>query len=158
LHLHLEVFAVDRLRTAMVRLFELYAESLPEGHERTRIKRMASGMSVFQGALDAERVAACATPAFVMIDHRPLGLWTANSRDEWLEHFRVQNALAADWTLRDIDILALTADGILTRETFWGTERSAGGAFENVMLMVTLYGADGLLERAELFEPDQEIE
>ncbi len=54
---HFEIFAAERLRAAIVRLYERYAESLPEGPARTRASGIARSLAVAGGPLDADRIA-----------------------------------------------------------------------------------------------------
>ena len=61
-------------------------------------------------------------------------------------------------TFRDDDVLALEPAAILLRETFFGTNRLSGGYFENVILGLYVFAADGRCARSEIFEPDHEAE
>jgi ketosteroid isomerase-like protein len=126
---HCENFALDKLRSAITRLYECYAESLPEGPARTRAARIARTTAT-DGVL--------------------------RNREEWVRHAREQAELAAGFTLRDDDVLALGPDGFVVRQTCFGTSRASGGPFEHVILMITIFDGEGLVERNELFEPDQE--
>src|SRR6185436_15773424 len=95
-------------------------------------------------------------PSFECIDHRTLGIWSAHGVEEWRTQFRRQTELVLDFALHDDDVLALAPAALVVRETFFGTVRTSGGAFENVVLCVIAFGADGLITRTEVFEPGQE--
>jgi hypothetical protein len=70
----------------------------------------------------------------------------------------LQLDLAPDFAGRYEDVLALDADAILFRATFFGTSLESGGAFENRFCVLFAYGADGRVEVAEVFEADDEAE
>ncbi|HEY2388778.1 MAG TPA: nuclear transport factor 2 family protein [Candidatus Binatia bacterium] len=153
-----EVFAADHLCQAIARLYERYAESLADGPERTRASGTARAHSVWDGPLDTEHVVGVIAPSYVCVDHRSLGTWSSQGYDQWLRHWRRQAELAAGFSRRDDDILAFAPAASVTRHTYYGTSRASGGYFENVMLAVNVFGADGLYTRCELFEPDQKAE
>jgi ketosteroid isomerase-like protein len=106
----------------------------------------------------AEAFVSSQAPSYVCVDHRSLGTWSSAGREETLQHWRGQAELAAGFTRRDDDILALTLDANLTRSTWYGTNRATGGPFENVTLLLSVFGDDGLNTRCEVFEPDCEAE
>ncbi len=153
-----EVFASDHLCQAIARLYARYAESLPDGPERTRAAGIASSHSVWEGPLDTDRVVGTVAPTYVCVDHRSLGTWSSEGRDEWLHHWRGQAKLAAGFSRRDDDILAFAPDATVTRHTYFATNRASGGPFENVFLAVNVFDVDGRYARVELYEPDQEAE
>jgi hypothetical protein len=151
-----EVFGSDRLCRATVRLYERWAETLPDGPERTRAAGIARSYAACDGPLDADRVGNVASPSYVCVDHRSLGTWSGKGLDEWRRHWRGQAELAAGFSRRDDDILAFAPAVNVTRHTYVGTNRELGGPFENVILTVNMFDAEGLYERVEVFEPDQE--
>ncbi len=155
---HVETFAAERLRAAIGRLYERYAESLPDGPSRTRASGTARALAAFDGVSAADRIASGLAPSFVCVDHRTLSTWSAQGREEWLRHWREQAELAAEFALRDDDVLALDPGTSAFRQTFAGISRASGGAFENVVIIVNAHDADGLITRTEVFEPDQEAE
>ena len=156
--LHCEIFAADRLRSAIVRLYERYAESLPEGTARTRACKTVPSLAAFDGPIDPDRLALVYAPSFECIDHRILGTWSAHGPDEWRRHWQGQADPAAGVMLRDDDVLALGPAAIALRQTFLGTGLASGGAFENAIISVVTLGADGLVTRTEVFEPEREAE
>jgi class 3 adenylate cyclase/tetratricopeptide (TPR) repeat protein len=155
---HCEIFAADRLRSAIVRLYERYAESLPEGAARTRARKTVPSLAAFDGPIDPDRLALVYAPSFECIDHRILGTWSAHGPDEWRRHWQGQADLAAGVMLRDDDVLALGPAAIALRQTFFGTGLASGGAFENAIISVVTLGAEGLVTRTEVFEPEREAE
>jgi hypothetical protein len=152
-----EIFAADRLRSA-ISGSERWAESLPQGPARTRASGTARSLAGFDGLLDADRIASVHAPSFECVDHRTLGTWSAKGPDEWHAHWRGQADLATDWKVRDDDVLALEPAAIVLRSTFFGTALASGGDFENVLISVSTFGADGRITRTDVFEPDQEAE
>jgi len=155
---HCEIFAADRLRHAIRRFKELYAESLPEGPARRRASVIARVDAGSEELIDEDRAIQTLAPSFECVDHRTLGTWSAKDREGWRTHLQYQAELAAGFSVLDDDVLALELDVSVVRQTYFGTSLASGGSFENVVLMVTTFDADGLVARIELFEPDQEAE
>src|SRR6266436_1841704 len=85
---HVEIFATERLRAALARLYERYAESLPEGSARSRASGVARTLATFDGPLDADRITRRCTSSVECVDHRTLGTWSSRGKDEWLTHWR----------------------------------------------------------------------
>src|SRR6185503_16928130 len=56
------------------------------------------------------------------------------------------------------DILDLRTDALLVRWTNFGTARAGGGAFERRLLILWVFGGDGLVVRVEEFDVDREAE
>ena len=154
---HSEVFAADHLGEAIARLYERYAELLPEGPERIRAAATARSVAVWNGSIDPDRVAATMAPPIECVDHRSLHLWSARGADEFLGQWRGQLDLATG-SVRHDDVLALEPDALLVRQTYFGNERTTGGFFDHPLLVLFAFGADGLLTRAELWEPACETE
>jgi class 3 adenylate cyclase len=156
---YVEIFAPDRLRAAIARLYECYAQRLPEGPERNRASEIAKTVAAGAQSLDhpdqgGKRVAASA----VSVDHRTLSAWSARGREEIAAQWRAQQNLADDLTVRDDEILALGPTAIAVRNTWRGVLRAGGGVFENVVICVIGYDADGLVERMDIFDSDREAE
>ncbi len=152
-----EVFAAERLGDAIVRLYERYAELLPEGPERIRAAATARSVAVWNGSIDPDRVAATTAPLIECVDHRILQLWSARGADEFLGQWRGQLDLATG-SVRHDDVLAVEPDTLLVRQTYFGNERTTGGFFDHPLLVLFAFGADGRLMRAELWEPGREAE
>jgi len=154
----IEIFAADRLHHAIVRLYERYAELLPDSSARERAAATARSVAVWSGPIDVDRLAAAMAPSVENADHRIFGTWSARGAEEYLRHWRLQDELAAGWALRDDALLALEANAFLVRRAYFGTVRSTGGAFENLLLALFVFGPDGLVTRTEVWEPDREAE
>ncbi len=153
----IEIFATEKLGAAVARLYERFSELLPDGPQRERAAATARSLAGWNGPDDPDRLAATVTPSMEMVDHRNLG--TRSTRGaEFLDHARLQTEIAIDFTGRTDGVLALAPDALLVRCTYFGIARDSGGAFENVLLQLFAFGADGLIARGELWEPDHEAE
>jgi tetratricopeptide (TPR) repeat protein len=153
-----EVFAADKLGAAVARLYERHAELLPEKHDRERAAATARSVAGWIGPIDPDRLATTMTPSMEMVDHRNLGTWSTRGAAEFLDHNRLQAELAMGFTGRTDGVLALAPGALLVRCTYFGIARDSGGAFENVLLQLFAFGADGLIARSELWEPDLDAE
>src|SRR5262249_46181296 len=142
-----EILAVDHLGNAVARLYERYAEMLPDGPARTRAAAIARSAALAL-QLDAEALA----PGIEVVDHRILGTWSARGAEEVLRHTRALLDLA-DVALRDDDILALRPDAFLVSRIFCGSDRASGGTYEGGLLALCAFGTDGLLTRIQAVEP-----
>jgi len=152
-----DLFPVEKLGDALVRMYERHAELLPEGPESERAAATARAVAVWNGALDLERVAAVTGPLVELVDHRSLHLWSAHGADEYLEQWRGHFALT-DTSVRTDGVLALERHALLVRRTYFGTAREGGGEFVTPVLELWVYGADGRSARIEIWEPDAEAE
>ena len=131
-----EVFAADRLGDAIARLYERYAELLPEGPERERAAATARSMGTMLTTApdDLERVAAVIAPDFESVDHRHLSTWSMRGGAAFVEHLRALLEVAADVVIGTSDVLALEPSALLIRRMHSGTERLGGGAYERPFL------------------------
>jgi class 3 adenylate cyclase/tetratricopeptide (TPR) repeat protein len=153
------VFAPDRLGDAVGRLYERYAELLPEGPGRERAAlraRATMAMRLLPGQL--EPFAAVLSADVEAVDHRVLGTWAARGPETILAHWRSLQEVADNVVMRMDDVLALQPDASLVRMTYAGTVRSSGGLFERTLLALSAVGTDGLVARLEMFDPGQEAE
>ncbi len=150
-----ELFAADRLGDAVVRLYERYAELLPDGPARARAAATARSVAAMTGPVDLVRLAAAFAPAIECVDHRLLGTWSARGAEPFLHHYRSVLELAEDVAIRDDDVLGLRYDALLVRPTHCGTARAGGGAYEREFLALHRFGADGLVTRIEYFDADR---
>jgi class 3 adenylate cyclase/ketosteroid isomerase-like protein len=154
-----EVFAADRLGDAVARLYERYAELLPEGPARTRAAGAARVVAAFhRHASDPDPLAAVFAPAIVAVDHRTVGFGELHGRDAVVTAMRALHYLADDVIMRLDDVLALSDRASVIRATQRGRVRASGGAFERRFCSLRVHDADGLLARWEIFEPEQEDE
>jgi class 3 adenylate cyclase len=153
-----ELFAADRLGDAIVRLYERYAEGLPEGPAHELAAATAHSIAVSLGPFDPEHYATAYAPAIEKVDHRPLATHSARGADAVTEHLRVWLELADELVAVTDDILGLTPRALLVRRTFSGTDRRGGGAFERPFLMLLLIDAAGWVARSDHFDVDREAE
>jgi hypothetical protein len=164
-----ELFGADRLGDAIVRLYERYAELLPDtpspgrsgaqaATERARAAATARSVAAMAGPLDAERWAVACAPDIEVVDHRTLGTWSARGREALMEHCRSMREVAGGAVTRDDDVLALRSDALLLRKTHLGADRVGGGAYERPLLTLRIYGSDGLTARIEYFDEDRDAE
>jgi class 3 adenylate cyclase/ketosteroid isomerase-like protein len=153
-----EIFAGDRLGAALACLYELRAVQLPEGAERARAANAARGVAALLGRLDLERCAAVIAADVEAVDHRRVGFGSGKGAAALLR------ALASGLEVSDAldgrldDVIAATPDGVLARWTSSGRERDGGGRFEWPFLRLCVFGADGLLARYEIFDPEREAD
>jgi hypothetical protein len=155
----IEIFAPDRLRSALARLYERWGESLPEGAARTRAVTIARTVASWSLPFDSEAFLGSPIAAtFRSVDHRILGTWTAPGPEQWKAHLRTQASLTDGFAMRDDDVLALEPDGLVARQTFFGIDRGSGETFENVVITSCVFGDDGLFVRGDTFEPDRAAE
>ncbi|MCI0347448.1 MAG: hypothetical protein L0221_18725 [Chloroflexi bacterium] len=153
-----EIFAADRLGDAVARLYERYADLLPDGPERVRATATARSVAALLGPVDVERFAPALGPAVEVVDHRHVGLPPSRGREAYLRSTRSLLEVAADVASRLDDVICLRSDAILVRATNFGTERIGGGAFERPLLVLAIFDADGLLTRFEFFDVDRDGE
>src|SRR5439155_18245840 len=153
-----EVFAADRLGDAVVRLYERYAEMLPDGPARARAAATARSVATILGSFDPDRLATAYAPGIESVDHRTLGTWSAQGAEALLQHHRSVLELADDVVMREDNILDLRSDALLMRRTHLGTARAGGGAYERPFLWLGVFGSDGLLTRNEIFDADRDAE
>ncbi len=154
----IEVFAPDHLRDAVVRLYERYAERLPEGAERDRAAQVARSVAHSVGPWDLERAGATLAPVVESVDYRTLGTWSAQGKQAWLEQMRALAAVAEGIVLRDDDVLGLRSGALLVQRVHLGTDRASGGVYERPYLMLQAFDAGGLAVRFEWFDADREAE
>ncbi len=151
-----ELFSAHRLGDAVVRLYERYAELLPAGAARERASATARHVATAHGPMDLDHLEATYSPEIEHVDHRrAIGLGTTRGRDAFRQALQALVEAAPDASNRTDEVLAARPDALLRRVTNSGTDRATGGAFERVFLMLTSYGVDGRVTRAEQFDPDR---
>ncbi|MBI1817964.1 MAG: DUF4440 domain-containing protein [Deltaproteobacteria bacterium] len=152
-----EMFAADRLGDAVARLYERYAQLLPDGPERVRAMAMARWAPALAGPWgDLDRLAIA--PAIEVVDHRTLGTFSAHGQEAARQGIRSWLDLAVVVAMSLDDVLSLHSGALLGRVTFLGTDRDGGGTFERRMLQIVVYGTDGLMTRWEMFDADRDAE
>jgi len=153
-----EIFASDQLADSIARLYERYAESLPDGPERARAAATARVVSVLMAAPALDPYGTAFAEDVAWVDHRTLGFGSLRGRDALLRAFRSLFATSADLAVRVEDVLALGSGALLVRWTISGTDRAEGGAFERQFLLAWAFGGDGLVIRSEQFDAGREAE
>ncbi len=151
-----ELFAANQLGDGVARLYERYAELLPDGPERERAAAIAR--SVALTLFDPDIAVTAFAPGVEAVDHRMLSTHSAQGAAAVLQHLRAWRDLATDLTTQIDDILALQPDAHLMRRTFSGTDRGSGGAFERRFLLLTVFARDGRIARFEWFDVDREAD
>src|SRR5262249_29920574 len=141
-----QVFASRHLGDAVVRLYERYAELLPEGPARARAAAIARSAALTLQPFDLDRLPAALAPDIEVLHHQTLGTWSAHGAEEWLRHWRSLFDLA-NVTVRDDDVLALQPDALLVSRIFRGTDHTSGGAWEAGVLALLVFGVNGLIAR-----------
>src|SRR5262249_29470019 len=77
-----ELFGEHKLGAAVVRLYERYAEILPDGPGRTRATVTArAAAKLLRGRFDPDRVATALASDIEYVDHRILGTWSARGAE-----------------------------------------------------------------------------
>src|SRR5262249_29149385 len=140
----IERFAPTHLGDAVVRLYERYAELLPDGPARARAAATARSVAPRVTPFDLEGFGATLAPAVVQVDHRRLGTWSASGREAVVNHWGAVRELTDDVAMRDDDILALEPDALLVRRTHSGVAHASGGVYESPFLLLRVFGPDGL--------------
>ncbi len=157
---NIEIFGDDKLADARVRLYQRYAERMPEGAERTRALAVAHSLTTLRSSegADPDRLAPVLAPDFEGIDHRHLSNWSLRGAPAYIEHLRALRQVADDIVFRETDILALEPRAMLVATLHTGTARAGGGAYERAFLTIFVTDADGRLASAEWFDADREAE
>src|SRR5262249_16554280 len=148
----------DRLGDAVVRLYERYADLLPDGPARARAAATARSVAALPGPMSLDRLSAIFGPDVEFVDHRPVGLPSSRGREAYLRLLQSFLDLADDPANRVDDVLGLRPDACLLRVTNFGTDRTSGGAFERPGHLLSLFDADGLVTHWEFFDPDHAAE
>ena len=151
-----EFFAVDRLADAAVRLYERYAALLGDDGARERAATTARSLAAVLGPFELDRYAAGIAPDVIFMDHRVVGFPSGRGSSELLRSVGSLLEAADDVATRVDDVLAVRADALVLRWATFGTARLGHGPFEWQFLRLLVFGADGLLERAEQFDVDRD--
>src|SRR5262249_42810753 len=104
-HVAVVMFDPDDLDAAYAELDERYAagEAAPYAAAWQTYLRLWRALA----AQDWEQLVATFAPDFVIEDHRPVGLFTSFSRDEWVASARALFDLRPDTTVRLAHVLAI---------------------------------------------------
>ncbi len=149
---HAEVFAADHLEHAIVRLYELHAEGVPEGPVRARAEAVARTVRSRLGETWGDW--STLAPDIVSHDHRRSGVGELRGPAALIESFAAMDELATELVWRIEDIVYLDENLLALRGTNFGTDKRSGGAFERSVCLVWALREDGLLHRWETFEPE----
>jgi hypothetical protein len=101
-------------------------------------------------ARDWEQLASVFAPDLLIEDHRPLGVFTVRSRDEYVASVRSLLELRPEARLRVDHVLALDDRRSLTVVHWEGVE-----TFEIPAAVVTEYGLDGVRRREDVYSLEQ---
>ncbi|MGH7819923.1 MAG: hypothetical protein ACREQ9_09130, partial [Candidatus Binatia bacterium] len=155
----IEVFASHRLGDAVARLYERYAEILPEGPERERAAATARVVAELplRSSFDLDRFPEVIAPAIEFADHRTVGLGAARGAEAYLKWPRSLRDATERFAFGTDDVLALRADALLARLTNSGRDRTSGGDYERHLLVIWVFGPNGLL-RHEQYDGDRDID
>src|SRR5206468_11633692 len=110
------------------------------------------------GSSDIDRWATAFAPAIEFADPRTVGLGSVHGAEASLRAMRALAELTDDWAARIDDVLGLRSDALLVRRTDSGTLRTGGGAYERQLLVLWVFGTDGLLTRWEQFDAERDVE
>src|SRR5262249_24315769 len=148
-----EVFGEHMLGDAVARLYERYAELLPDGSARARAAVTArAAAKLLRGRFDPGRVATAFASDIEYVDHRLLGTWSGHGAEAVLQHNRALRELSDDLAISVDEILSLEPDAFLIRRTHGGTARDGGGIYERPFISLAVFGPDGLAARLEYFD------
>ncbi len=87
-----------------------------------------------------------------------LGLGPSRGAEAFLRGVRSLLEVTGDVGWATDDVLVVRSDAVLLRQTNFGTVRAGGGAYERPYLLLSIFGADGLLTRLEQFDVGHEAE
>jgi hypothetical protein len=153
-----ENFAADRMGAAVARLYERYADLLPDGPARARAAVTARSVAAMLGPFDSDRYAAALAADVDFVDHRSLGFGSWRGPEVIVRGLRQLSEMADDLVWVVDDILVLQPDALLVQRTNSGTDRASGGAFERQFINLWVFGADGVVTRNEMFDTERHAE
>src|SRR5439155_526612 len=104
------------------------------------------------------RWATAFAPSIEFVDPRTVGLGSVHGAEASLRAMRALAELTDDWAARIDDVLGLRSDALLVRRTDSGTLRTGGGAYERQLLVLWVFGIDGLLTRWEQLDAERDAE
>jgi ketosteroid isomerase-like protein len=149
-----EAFAPDHLGDAVLRLYERYPETLPDGPARTRAAVIARFLAWLGRDFELDRAAQAVAPSVEYVDHRRIiGVGSLHGAEAFLQMMRTERELSASALHRMDDVLALRSDALLGRFTTFGTDRG-GGPHERSYLTLFAFGSAGRVTRLEEFDDD----
>src|SRR5262249_26626271 len=153
-----EFFHAHRLGDAITRLYAWHADLLPDGPARARAAATARSVEALLDPFNIDRIAGALHPEIEFLDHRPLGFEPTRGAEQLLPRLRTLETVATDVAVGIDDVLSLRSNGLLVRWTQRGTAREGGGTFETTLLVLWVFGPDGLATHQETFPSDNEAE
>jgi hypothetical protein len=143
-------FAPEDLDAAYAELDERYAagEAAPYARTLGAVERFGRAVA----ARDWEQLRSAFAPDLVVADHRPPGLLSSLSLDDWVASFRALTELRPDATLRTEHVLALDDRRFLAVRRWVGVESE--GAFEIPIVIAGECGGDEI-RRVHLYDLDR---
>ncbi len=154
----MDLYAADKLRDAVVRLYQAYAEGIPDGPQRERAMRTARALQVFSFPFAPEEIDVAFDPDIQMIDHRILGTWRARGVDAVVEQIRSLDDVAVGMEIRTEELLAVEPEAMLSQLNHAGIERVGGGTYERQYLAIHGFTGDGRVNLQECFDVGDEAE
>src|SRR5439155_6352332 len=106
----IELFAGDRLGDAVVRLYERYADILPDGSARDRAATTARSVAAYLGRLDIDRMISAVAPGIEYHDHRHVGFGAMRGIQEFGPVVHSLFEAVADVANRVDDVVDLRPD------------------------------------------------
>jgi class 3 adenylate cyclase/ketosteroid isomerase-like protein len=155
-----EDFPIEELTAAVIRMYEMHADTLPAGEARDRATAVARSIALRFGTPDPDTPEQVLAPDVRARDNRSIGFGTGGGTD----HVGVGVVRALVATLHDTaedlavameDVLALEPDMLLVDYILTGRERASGGQFEQRSLLLSTFDADGRIDRYEYFDVDR---
>ena len=151
----LETFAENRLGDALARLYERYAELLPDGLERAHAAATARSVATLAGLLTPDRLSADVDPAIDFVDHRLAGFGSLHGAEALARAIATAFEVADGLSEHCADVLAVQPDTLLVSWVTAGRVRQGGGEFEWPHLRLCRVGPTGRFTRVEAFAVDQ---
>src|SRR5262249_27059699 len=130
----------------------------PDGPARARAAATARSVEALLFVKGIDYFAGALHPEIEYLDHRPLGFEPTRGAEQLLARLRTLRTVATDIVIGIDDVLSLRSNGLLVRWTQRGTARDSGGAFETTILMLWVFGPDGLATHTENSPSDGEAE
>ncbi len=149
-----EVFDAKHLADAIGRLYERYAQALPDGPER-KTALAISTLCTFGQSWDLELISAHLAADIQYVDNRHAGMGELD-RDTLLNALRVmKEELTDNLQARAEDVLRILPNALLFHYSDSGTDKRSGGEFERHSWELWVFSDEGFLCHWERFEPEQ---
>jgi hypothetical protein len=150
-----DLFAVDRLGDAIVRLYERHAEMLAEGPARTRAAAIARSVAIALGPPDPDLLRPALALDVRYTDHRALGWGTAHGVVAFVRALSTLRDALPEAEAHTIEVLALRADALLVRRTVAGELNAGGDRYRRRPIVLWVFGANGRVTHWEQFDGEQ---